>query len=79
MSKSKRRPKRMEKHHRLPRSRGGSNDQRNLSEVEQEKHRAYHRLFNNMNAEEVAHHLSEVWIDPDYTLVAVLRYKLRPK
>lgn len=58
-----------EKHHRLPRSRGGSNDPRNISVVRSKYHSAYHLLFGNMTAKEMASLLNSVWIDPDVRFV----------
>lgn len=69
----------MERHHRLPRSRGGSNHPGNISLVERELHRAWHRLVGNMNAEEVAHMLTDTWIDSNYYLVAIPRKKIYKK
>ena len=66
-------PRLMDKHHRLPRSRGGDNSVLNISIVEQKLHRAWHLLVGNMNAEEVANMLTDTWIDPDYCLVAIPR------
>jgi hypothetical protein len=71
----KREPRQMDRHHRLPRSRGGSNSPHNISIVEKQLHQAWHKLVGNMNAQEVASMLSDTWIDPDYYLVAVPRHK----
>lgn len=72
-----------DKHHRRPRSRfppdyKGSktrtpNGRNNISRVDQGCHRAYHKLFGNMTAPEIASMLSDCWIDPDYRLVAILK------
>lgn len=72
---AKKAPREMERHHRLPRSRGGTNHDRNISIVERELHRAWHRLVGNMTADEVAAMLTDTWIDPEYYLVAVPRKK----
>lgn len=58
------------KHHRKCRSRGGKNDKRNISIVQQNQHVAYHILFRNMEPEEIAKLLNDVWINPDYELIA---------
>lgn len=63
----------MDKHHRLPRSRGGGNHGNNISIVERNQHRAWHLLVGNMTAPEVARMLSDVWIDSNYYLIAVPR------
>lgn len=70
---ARKKPKIYDRHHRKPRSRGGSNDERNISIVEQNQHRAYHCLFHNMLPEEVVKVLNRYWIDPDYMLIAVRR------
>ena len=72
-------PREMDRHHRLPRSRGGSNEARNISVVERKLHVAWHLIVGNMNAKEVAKMLSDTWIDPDYYLVAVPRHKVVKK
>jgi len=63
--------KHLTKHHRVPRSKGGDNSERNLSFVPCNKHEAYHMLFANLPPEEVARILTQTWIDPDYKLIAV--------
>lgn len=76
-----------ERHHRLPRSRfpvdykgsktktpGGRN---NLTRVSTPFHTAYHRLFGNMTASEIASLLSDAWIDPDWQLIARKRPKIK--
>jgi hypothetical protein len=72
-------PREMDRHHRLPRSRGGSNEARNISIVERRLHAAWHLLVGNMNAQETARMLSDTWVDPDYYLVAVPRHKVVKK
>jgi hypothetical protein len=59
-----------DKHHRRCRSNGGSNAKSNLSFVKSNQHRAYHLLFQNFQAPRIAQLLNEVWIDPDWELVA---------
>ena len=65
----------MERHHRKPRSRGGNGKWRNISKVDSRYHRAYHLLFCNMQPEEIAAVLNDVWIDPDYKLIAIRRQR----
>ena len=67
----------IDKHHRLPRSKGGSNQNKNISLVRKDLHVAYHKLFGNMSVEEIADLLNRVWIDPSYKLVAVRRIPQR--
>lgn len=63
--------KRNNRHHRLPRSRGGKNNPDNISIVKQDVHRAYHLMFGNATPEELAAILNLTWIDPDKKLVVV--------
>lgn len=60
----------IDKHHRLPKSRGGSNSVANIMYVRKDKHTAYHLLVGNSLPEEVARIVSE-FIDPRFVLVAV--------
>ena len=64
-----------DRHHRKCKSLGGNGKPRNISRVSIVRHRAYHALFNNMNPHEVARELSNVWIDPDFILIAMRREK----
>jgi hypothetical protein len=66
-----------DKHHRLPSSRGGKSNKENISIVPIAKHRAYHQLFRNMIAKEVAAELTHTWIDPAFYMVAIPRQKAR--
>ena len=66
----------MTNHHRKPKSCGGTNNPRNISKVRRKFHEAYHLLFSNDEPMEVAKKLSEVWIDPDFIMVAIPRNKL---
>lgn len=63
----------IERHHRRPRSRGGTDHHSNISHVRQSEHRAWHTLFGNMLADEVAAMITDTWIDSDYYLVAIPR------
>ena len=58
------------KHHRRPRSRGGKDDASNISRVAENKHRAWHLLFGNMEAEAIAREINTHWLDPAYFFVA---------
>lgn len=69
-------PRIMDRHHRLARSRGGSNSPSNIAIVEQKLHRAWHLLVGNMTAPEVASMLTDTWIDANYYLVAVPRKRM---
>jgi len=59
------------RHHRLPKAKSGSNAAENISVVSVSAHRAYHQLFGIMSPEEIAKVLTDVWIDPDWKLIAV--------
>ena len=67
------------KHHRRPKSRGGTDHADNISMVRPEDHKAFHRLFGNMLADEIAAMLTDTWIDPGYYLVAIPYEKRKPK
>lgn len=69
----------IERHHRRPQSRGGTNHHSNISHVRQGEHRAFHQLFGNMLADEVAAMLTDTWIDSDYYLVAIPRKRKKAK
>jgi len=61
-------------HHRLPKSRGGTNATSNLSRVPVRLHNAFNELFgSNPTAHEVAQILSDVWIDFRYVITVKLR------
>jgi len=77
MTRPKTTPRIMDRHHRLPRSRGGSNSLANIALVEQRLHRCWHMLVGNMTAQEAAKMFSDTWIDPDFYLVAVPRKRIQ--
>ena len=52
-------------HHRLPLSRGGTNDSRNVIWCSQNKHRAFHTLFDNWEVPRIVEELNR-WIDPKF-------------
>lgn len=64
------------RHHRKPRSKGGGNEPENISVVPNNKHEAYHTLFENEEPREVARQLNELWIDPSWVLIAVRRTEI---
>jgi hypothetical protein len=57
------------KHHRRPRSLGGSDHSRNISRVSVTQHQAWHTLFQNYPPEKIAQIITDVWLDPDYEIV----------
>ena len=72
------------RHHRRPVSKGGAEvtkgGRQNVVVVPDYKHVAFHRLFNNMNPDQIAKELSYIlstlnatWIDPDWMIIAVRR------
>lgn len=50
------------KHHKIPTSRGGGNEESNIKYVVADKHRAFHFLFNNMTPQEVIEHIKKEWV-----------------
>jgi len=68
-----------QRHHRRPKSRNGTDHSDNISMVRPLDHQAYHRLFGNMLPDELAAMLTDVWIDPDFYLVAIPYNKKKPK
>jgi len=70
---------RLQRHHRKPRSRGGTDNPENISMVRAKWHSAYHLLFGAMLPDEVASLLNQTYIDPDYYLVAMPRKKKASK
>lgn len=67
-----------DRHHRLPRSRGGTNTPENISLVPQNLHRAYHTLFGNMMPDTIAKLLTDTWIAKSHYLIAVPYKKRKP-
>lgn len=68
-----------DRHHRRPKSLGGGASIRNISIVPPRYHRAWHLLFSNDSPQEIARKITEIWIDPDYYIVAVPRKKRKPR
>ena len=66
-------PKKMSWHHRKPRSRGGTDESFNLSEVSVIKHRAFHTLFSNESPQEIARILNNDWLDTGWKFIVVRR------
>ncbi|MGV8131593.1 MAG: hypothetical protein ACP5N7_05845 [Candidatus Pacearchaeota archaeon] len=58
-------------HHRLPKSRNGSNHPSNISLVTQKAHNWFHALWGNMTVHEIAEDLNRRWVDPHYKVVVV--------
>ncbi len=64
-------PKPKSRHHRRPESRGGDSTHNNISKVPENKHQAWHLLFNNHTPEVIAEFINKIWLDPAYKLVVV--------
>lgn len=62
---------RYDHHHRLPRSRGGTDEypKGNLVRVSKVRHAHWHALFANRSLESIVAELNKVWIDPQMKLV----------
>lgn len=58
-------------HHRKPRSLGGKNTDDNMSHVSARKHQAWHTMFKNYDAKQIAKIINDIWLDPDYRFVVV--------
>lgn len=61
--------KSISKHHRRPKSLGGTDNSQNLSFVQRGQHKAWHRLFDNCPPDSIAHIINAIWLDPRYELV----------
>ena len=64
---------RFDKHHRKPRSIGGSNKPSNISHIPHHFHQAWHLLFANFTAEQIAQRITDWYLDSDYLMLAVRR------
>jgi len=67
---AKNNPHQLTRHHRRQKCHKGTDDPSNISIVPRYLHEAYHTLFKNMNTNQIANELNEVWIDPSFELVA---------
>lgn len=61
------------RHHRRPKSIGGSNEPPNVVRVPNHKHQAWHVLFSNMTAQQILEQINDWWLDPKYALCLVPR------
>ena len=71
--------KRKTRHHRKPRSAGGSDDRENISWVTEKEHAAYNPLFRDVPPNKVAAILNKRWIDPEWVLIARKKRGYRKK
>jgi hypothetical protein len=77
MSRKRRNSSTITKHHRMTRSQGcNPEDIDNISFVTFGRHSAYNQLFDggNMPPKDIAKELSEVWIRPDWEIVALPKH-----
>ena len=58
-------------HHRRPRFLGGTSEARNMVELPQHLHQAWHDLFKAYTPEQIAATITRFYLDPDYIMVAV--------
>ena len=59
------------RHHRRPRFLGGTSDERNITILPTNKHRAWHLLFRDFSPERIAQEINERFLDPDFEMVVV--------
>lgn len=59
------------RHHRKPKSLGGTGEPRNIVWIPQRKHDAFHLLFGNKTPQQIADEITTFYLDPDFRLVAV--------
>ncbi len=62
----------MSRHHRKPKSRGGSWDESNISIITKEKHRAWHLIFGIMTPHNICHvvkQITDTYLDPAYEII----------
>lgn len=74
-------PKEMSRHHRKPRSTGGTDDAENISVITRTQHEAWHTLFANYSPERIAEIINTIFLDPAFEFVAVRKeseYDSRP-
>lgn len=70
--------RKLTQHHRNPKSLGGTDEQSNISNVTEKKHRAWHVLFGTKTPDKIIWELNNVWMDPAYRAVLVEKQKPDP-
>lgn len=59
------------RHHRLPRSCGGTEHPSNISVVKTKEHYSWHNLFSNLTPETIAEIINQKWIPSNYRMVCI--------
>ena len=59
-------PNKITRHHRRPRSLGLNNEPENISYIKFKKHQAWHMLFGDMSAHQIAEEINKLYLDPAY-------------
>ena len=62
----------MTRHHRKPRSLGGTAEKNNISRLPPKKHQAWHTLFpGNWTPERIVEEINNLYLDPSYHFIAI--------
>lgn len=61
------------RHHRKPRSLGGSEADFNISVVDERQHKAWHLLFKNMTPQQIADKINGIYLDTEFKFIVVRR------
>lgn len=56
------------RHHRLPKSRGGKTNRKNCCKICARRHFFWHCLFGNMTGEEIMYEVNSTMLDPRFKL-----------
>lgn len=67
----------LSRHHRRPKSLGGDNSPRNISNIPVHRHRAWHCIAQNHEPVTIAQIINSTYLDPDYKLVALRNEQLQ--
>ena len=62
-------------HHRKPKSLGGRKEPKNTTFLPLKKHNAWHVLFMNFTPDRIAAEINQLYLDPDYVMLAVKKEK----
>ena len=77
MSRKERLENSLTTHHRCPKSKGGKNNPENLSMIPEKQHRGWHTLFHNYTPDVIARIINNVYLDPNYKLLALRNDQLK--